>query len=245
MSSLNQQFLLSESTQRSISWRVRSGFYTSDEIIDLVVDQASTEQNTLRSKAKRIIRPFLAAEWSAQLERQQAWPPGDTISDKLTKAFECLERRHKIIARMNFTCCQTCGISEAFGEADEDDVTGYVFFHEQDTEYLVDGGVLSLRFGSFTKSKRKNERVGNIIVKSLRSAGLRASCGNDVGILVEFEEWRRRLCEDEEVEDVADDDFDSDFVSESDGDMEEVIDDDFDSDFVSGSGGDLELGPDA
>lgn len=137
---------------------------------------------------------------------------------------------------MNFTCCRTCGISEAYGEADADDVNGYVFFHEQDTEDVVEGGELRLRYGSFTKSKRKNEHVGDVIVKSLRRAGLRVSWANDGGIVVECDEWRRRLCEDEDVEDVADDDFDSDCVSD-DVDMEDMTDEGFDSDCVSGLDG--------
>lgn len=216
MSAPNQQELLSDSTQASISWRVRSGFYASDKIVESLVDVVSHEQSISNNEAKRRIRAVLAAEWSAHLQRQQSWPPGPTISDRLAKAFEVLERRHGIIAKMNFTCCQGCGISEIGQDVDDDDTYGYVFFHEQDTEAAVDGMGLSLAFGSFTKSKRKSELVADKIIKSLRRAGVKANWEGDVGkrITVECDEWRRRFGEDEDMDDIADDDFDTECVSD-------------------------------
>ncbi|KAL2802874.1 hypothetical protein BJX63DRAFT_425737 [Aspergillus granulosus] len=149
----------------SITWRVKSGFYTSDETIET--------------------------------------------------AFSSLERNHSILARMNFTCCQTCGIDEISGDQDEDS-RGYVFFHKQDTEGVtLNGEDLCLAFGSFKKSEKRNRAVGEVIVRSLKRGGLRVEWEGNMGrrITVHREEWRRRIGEDEEVEDVSDEDFNSEFLS--------------------------------
>ncbi|KAI9147565.1 hypothetical protein HJFPF1_12591 [Paramyrothecium foliicola] len=208
----------------AISWKVRSGFYTSDEIVEEVVYNVSHEFPGLPEKeVRRAVRCHVAAEWATQLERQRSWPATITSSDKVLKAFDSLERNHKILARLNFTCCQTCGIEE-LQEESEDDSHGYVFFHHQDTENVVSTGNLHLCFGSFTKSERKNQQVGNTIVKSLRRAGLGVEWAGDTDrrIVVRCGEWRRKLREDEEVEDIEDDNFDPDDISslESDADTE-------------------------
>jgi hypothetical protein len=211
--------------QRSIAWRVRSGFYTSDEIVETVAGsivhnqtQRPGEQDTniSLSQAKRVIRPLLALEWARQLEPQQSWPRDQpTIADKIAKAFSSLERNHGVLARMNFTCCATCGIEEISEDRDED-TRGYVFFHEQDMEAVaMDGGELSLVFGSFSKSDKKNCAVGEVIARSLRRAGLKVEWEREAGkrIRVVCGEWKKRASEDEEVEDVGDVDFNSECLS--------------------------------
>ncbi|KAL2869381.1 uncharacterized protein BJX67DRAFT_370941 [Aspergillus lucknowensis] len=199
--------------RESIAWRVKSAFYTPDEIVDIVSESIAddeTENQITLSAAKRAVRSALALEWAAQLERQRSWPIDQpTVSEKLARAFGSLEQNHQILARMNLACCQRCGVDEISGDRDEDVTRGYVFFHEQDTEGVVDGGDLHLAFGSFTKSERKNIDVGSIIVRSLRRAGLSVEWPENAGtrILVRCGEWRRRFEEMEDFEDVQDFDF--------------------------------------
>lgn len=256
-----EAFQLNIETKNSIIWRVRSGFYTCDEIVASTAESIADEtQGITPQRASRAVRAVVAAEWAAQLERQQAWPPDEsTISEKLANAFSSLERNHKILARMNFTCCQTCG-AQALSEDRDDDSRGYVFFHEQHTEGVVassglggsGGGVLPLVYGSFTRSEKKTHEVGDIIVKSLRRAGLRPEWTRETGrvIKVRCDEWRRRLEGDEDLEDVADDDFDPDCVmmSSSESELEPEPDTVSDLDLadeldIRGSfGSDLEVG---
>jgi hypothetical protein len=211
---VEQEQSLGRDVKEAITWRVRSGFYTSDEIVNSTADWASREGDLTIQEAKRRVRRAVAIEWTAQLEKQQAWPDEPTVSDKLGKAFTSLERNHKILARINQMCCNTCGREEVAEDRDED-TRGYVFFHEQETESVVNGGDLHLAFGSFTKSEKKNRIVGDIIVRSLRWAGLSVEWTGDLRrkILVRCREWRRRFDGDEEIEDVNDDDFDTDCVS--------------------------------
>lgn len=223
--------LIDPGAEESIAWRIRWGFYTSDEIVAAIAESITHEPSsgiTLQT-AKRAIRPVVVTEWQAQLEIQKSWPGESTVSDKLTRAFSSLERNHNILARMNFTCCQTCGVAEPSGDRD-DHTRGYGFIHEQDTEHVVDGGDLCLTFGSFTKPDRKTRDVGGIIVRSLRRARLRVKWEMDPGKRTKVccGEWRRGFQEDEEMKDVADDDFDSDCVrsgeSESDPEPDTYLD---------------------
>ncbi|KAK3192872.1 hypothetical protein K4F52_001229 [Lecanicillium sp. MT-2017a] len=214
---VNDQEALRADRRNDIRWRVQSGFYTADEII-----HHFAEGMTL-SEAKKKVRSVVADEWAMQLEAQQTWPPGPTVSDKVATAFDSLERNHKILARMNCACCNSCGIAE-LGEDRDSDTRGYVFFHEQTTESVMDDGDLYLAYGSFSKSVRRNREVGETIVRSLRRAGLRVEWSGDEGrkILVRCGEWRRRLDGDDELEDIRDDSFDSDCMSSSEEEDEEA-----------------------
>ena len=216
MESSDQEIIVDADARGSIAWHVRSGFYDSDEIVSSITELVMEETpNATEQYATRAVRSIVAAEWAAQQERQHSWPDEPTVSDKLQRAFNSLERNHKIVARMNFACCQTCGVAEISGESDEDDDKGYVFFHEQDTEGAVESGDLYLAFGSFTQSEKKNLSVGDTIVRSLRRAGLSVVWARNTKsrIMVRCGSWRRKFQEDEDIEDVQDDDFDLDSVS--------------------------------
>lgn len=235
---------LEEQILEAINWRVGSGFYTPDEIMTAMTDSVTDNDKISHYKEfKRKIRQATDTRWEAQLAEESTWPLQPTISHKLETAFRSLERNHKILARMNHTCCQTCGVGELEDDAD-DDVRGYVFFHQQDTESVVSGSGLKLAFGSFTKSDKKNQTIGEVIVRSLRRAGLSVEWdGNPKNrIGVACAQWRRRLPVDEELDDAFDDDFDSDCASssgsseDSQSDLEEDVCEDSS---VSGSGGNV------
>lgn len=188
--------------RRLITWQIKSGFFTADEIIETVEDYLIDSQpDKTPSQAQDAIRPIVEHEWTSQLERQKSWPDEPTISEKLSKAFSSLERDHRILARMNFACCQRCGVSELSGESDED-TRGFVFFHAQDTETMAEGGDVLLSFGSFTKSEERTRAVGDVIAKSLRRAGLSVEWEGDTKkrMVVHCDEWRRRIREDGEVD---------------------------------------------
>ncbi|PGH02033.1 hypothetical protein AJ80_08927 [Polytolypa hystricis UAMH7299] len=197
------------------TWMIKSGFWRLSEIItstghsirDEAEDETMTFQDATR-QARKIVVPL----WRSQLAVQESWPADEiTVSDKLTRAFDSLERNHKIIARMNHECCQTCALATLGHDRDEDETKGYVFFHEQTTESVVEGGDVYLYHGSFTKSEKKNEEVARTIVRVLRRAGLTVQWEGDVGkaIVMSCEEWRRRLMVEEGDDEEEDDDYDT------------------------------------
>lgn len=74
----------------------------------------------------------------------------------LQKAFVDLNKNHQVIAVQNFTCCDHCGHAEIRNLIDEyvakfgAKPIGYVFFHQQDVENIIDNKTTHLSYGAFT-----------------------------------------------------------------------------------------------
>jgi hypothetical protein len=98
-----------------------------------------------------------------------------TDCDRLDAAFSSLERQG-IVARQNWTCCQTCGhaeIADAMEEARQSgEVRGYTFFHQQDTDSAVEGYGLWLAYGSTEDDDAATVAIGHSVCNALRDAGL-------------------------------------------------------------------------
>lgn len=65
---------------------------------------------------------------------------------RLTKAFEEIAAQN-VLALQNFSCCGTCGSTEAAEEMYEHNNWGYIYFHEQDTETLMETAETYLGYG--------------------------------------------------------------------------------------------------
>lgn len=80
----------------------------------------------------------------AQLAQWQELP-----KTPLTQAFEALAERG-IVARENFTCCGTCASAEIGGERDDSrQWRGYIYYHQQDTDRLIDDRSTYIGYGAF------------------------------------------------------------------------------------------------
>jgi hypothetical protein len=70
-------------------------------------------------------------------------------TSRTVAAFEELGT-HGVIARADFSCCGTCASGEIWGERDDTrHWTGYVYFHQQDTDRLVESGETYIGYGAF------------------------------------------------------------------------------------------------
>jgi hypothetical protein len=69
----------------------------------------------------------------------------------LKTAFAELRSKHKLIARQNFMCCNSCGCSAigtvAKGKPRDRRPKGYVFFCKQDGQHLKNSGRVHVGFG--------------------------------------------------------------------------------------------------
>src|SRR6185437_11794022 len=132
----------------------------------------------------------------------------DTVAEnkeKLNQAFKFL-RKNGMIARQNFTCCQSCG-GYAIGTYMEGQLDkgksqlGYVFYHHQDAEALKSDGYRSdgnlyLAYGDGSTNKYPNnvpkssEEIGKMIFLALTQAGLVVEWNgdSDTRILVKMAE---------------------------------------------------------
>lgn len=64
-------------------------------------------------------------------------------------AFEELNA-NGVVARANFTCCRPCATAEIGDERDDSrHWTGYIYFHSQDTDRLVEVGSTFVGYGGF------------------------------------------------------------------------------------------------
>lgn len=100
----------------------------------------------------------------------------------LRAAFSKL-RAEGIVARMNFACCQSCGLAELPQE--EANKNGYVFYHHQDAERLKNKGEVWLAWGIAGTGKNKQEKFGRRVCDILEGAGLRIFWNGDASRRIE------------------------------------------------------------
>lgn len=108
-----------------------------------------------------------------------------TDKKKLAIAFQAL-RRTGIAARMNFSCCGSCGSYELANRFTNDDARGYIFYHKQEGarvrgERLPDGG-LYLHWAARTTDTEMN--IASDIVMALNTAGLHAEMPKDISACI-------------------------------------------------------------
>lgn len=83
---------------------------------------------------------------------------------KIDEAFDKLNELG-ILARKDWTCCQTCGHYEIKDELKECGLTNYVFYHDQDTDYLNERGFTYIAYGLDKKAKK-------VVMKVFKHYGL-------------------------------------------------------------------------
>jgi hypothetical protein len=76
----------------------------------------------------------------------------------MATAFTALRKKHSLVARQHYRCCQGCALKELSIEynavACDDKPPGYVFFHRQDAKHLKESGWAYVRFGVFAKKRK-------------------------------------------------------------------------------------------
>jgi hypothetical protein len=169
---------------------VRAGFDAFEEVIDDVAD-AMTDEHPGIDWRPQIEQATLAA-FNAHRREQFTWPV-PTDCDRLDRAFAALNSAG-IVARQNFACCQNCGHDEIMDEvreaAETIDVRGYVFYHMQDTDSVLEDGTLFLAFGG----RDDQQAVAWEIVEALKREALDVEWNGEVSkrIVVKNLKWLRR-----------------------------------------------------
>jgi len=165
---------------------LEEGYLSFEEMVRSLQDMSEAEPPITSAQAREILAPM----WRERVAVQADW--GVTDCDRLTEAFAELDGAG-IVAREHFACCQNCGTSEIWGEADPEH-RGYVFFHMQDTETAGDG-VLYLAYGSRSNLAEETVAVGHEVVKVLQAHGFRTSWDGSERTRLQITdlEWRKRL----------------------------------------------------
>ena len=198
--------LVRAEASRLISPGFRTRAQVREEMIDLFEDEGLEMFGDGQPLSRDEIAAIVDDVWAERLRAQQTWF-GLSDADRLESAFAELEASG-IVARMNFSCCGSCGHAEIAGEVAEDrSPRGYVFFHMQDADALVEADAPSLYFdygawsgdgGPYPDRESYAAAavaIGHDIVHTLGAAGLRVEWNGDLGrrICVVGLDWRRRL----------------------------------------------------
>ena len=184
---------LEREVHETVVRRVIEGFESRDEIIAGVVDELAQEYDAVALRTA-VVR-LADLELAAQRERERLWTE-PTDCDRLDQAFAALEK-NGIIARQNYSDCQTCGVAQISEEMAKlhqagKPVRGYVFYHEQDTEGAADGG-LYLSYGAENGEGQDSVAVGRDIVRELDHHRLKTVWNGDLSERINVQlDWRRR-----------------------------------------------------
>jgi len=190
---MNQQELLRE-LEASIITQVRSGYSSRGQVLETVREEYLNDSAFTPWLTEDRVRQMIDQAITQQLQAQRTWPR-HTDCDALDAAFAVLEREG-IVARQDYSCCQTCGHNNIQRElAQNSGVRGYVFFHHHDTEMALAGHGLMLSYSAMRDNEREQVQVGQRIVFALRDAGLETAwSGNPYErIYIRHFNWQRRF----------------------------------------------------
>ena len=189
---------------RDLIWMqlVRGNDCLNDHAFEIACAVEDEGDGTLSDEQCRAIAQYLI-----DARRAQQAGFGDVPATRLDRAFEALRRAH-VVAEQDFACCNTCGHAEIEGGQGD---LGYVFFHQQDTERLVESGSTYLSYGIFwpahiseeeykalNNSRRKElydattvKLMRTIVIPILQEHGIGVSWEGDVDtrILLTGVEW--------------------------------------------------------
>jgi hypothetical protein len=177
-----------------IAYRIREGFESVHEIVENAASyvRETHGRDDLQPEIKRLTAELLAAH-----QAEQAGWDGPTDCDRLDEAFAALNQQG-IVARQDFSCCNNCGFTEIWDEIEEEEkrqpVEGYVFYHLQYTERVIETRQLLMAYGCIEDDDAALVRVANKIVTELRRVGLDATWQGTARhpLVVNGIVWRRR-----------------------------------------------------
>lgn len=184
----NPEDLIAE-VRELITREVNAGFASDEEIREQVLEMVSEDEEPDDGLLDRIDE-LLEKAVVTRAGEQESWS-GLTDCDRLDAAFAELESSG-IVCRQNWTCCQTCGLAEIGGEMKRT-TRGYAFYHQQDTERVVEDGVLLLAYGACSDLKTEQVEVANEIARTIRENGLEVDWDGSLEkrIVVKVD-WKKR-----------------------------------------------------
>jgi hypothetical protein len=133
-----------ESEFRELAWSwILVGQTDSEEFVDYCLDDQDDYPLTAEQTAD-------AFEFLVDVRReQQAYWTEEETTPPLMGAFEALAEVG-VLARAGFTCCGTCGSAEIGDERDDSRIwRGYVFYHSQDAERMIEERSTYVGYGAF------------------------------------------------------------------------------------------------
>ncbi|WP_072396660.1 hypothetical protein [Hyphomicrobium sp. CS1GBMeth3] len=177
---------------------VARGDRTFAEVVEEAVEHLLEENEDADPTAvERVCETEIDKIFAAHLAAQATWPQV-TDCDRLDRAFDALNGSG-IVARQDFTCCQNCGLAEIGDEIQAAvnagfDVSGFTFYHAQDTDRATEGHGLYLTYGHVDGDEANSVAIGRTIVAALREAGLETDWDGTIRQRIGVRlDWQRRI----------------------------------------------------
>lgn len=166
----------------------KSGFFSIDEIIEILEDQ------------------FI--DYEIDFSKFNI-----SLNDFNNKNFSILEEIFKKLAKKSIICVHNCGYDFKEGVDDIYELyihlinnnyscEGFCFYTFEDVERVIDQNILKLTFGDFDRDENKSLKIGNIIYQSLIDANFNVKWDKNVNCPIEIIdfEWDKKFSEDTEYE---------------------------------------------
>src|SRR5262245_37505624 len=107
---------------------------------------------------------------TTQAQYREAQQYIQMLQERLTAAFEAMRTTGRIVAEEDFCDCQSCGLGGV--EDIRENEVAYVFYHNQDTEAMLEDGEVYLSYGTFDGNEYRQIAIGRIVSGYLQEAGL-------------------------------------------------------------------------
>ncbi|MEV6282435.1 hypothetical protein [Kribbella sp. NPDC051770] len=155
-----------EDLREQVELWVRPGFLTRAEVLEYAREFRDDDEMPVDDQQ---LEALVDDVWNGRLADEASWP-AHTDADRVAAAFAELDA-NGVVARMNFTCCQTCGVTEIDDERPTDrPSSGYVFFHQQDAERLADDPAhLFLAYGTLDPEKGRVAEQDQAVGEQIRA----------------------------------------------------------------------------
>ncbi|MGL5808398.1 MAG: DUF6891 domain-containing protein [Nocardioides sp.] len=137
-----------EAELRELAWSwILVGSTDAEDFAEYHLDDQPDDYPLDAARTEEVFAHLLAARRA----QQGGWSAEET-TPPLARAFEALADIG-VLARGSFTCCGTCGHAEIGDERDDSRVwRGFVYYHSQDTEQLIESRSTYVGYGVFLEA---------------------------------------------------------------------------------------------
>jgi len=190
---------LIEEVNYEISVLIDSGFYNSNEVLEIIEEQFMDEEISLLE-----IENIISDKYNEKIAKEKKWER-PTDFDRLKTSFIQLNKNN-ILAIHNAGYTVSEGVEdsvEVFHHLKTKDIVpeGFCFYHFQDIERAIESKLLNIAFGDFESSEKKALEIGKKIVDVLESNNFLVNWNEDIDMRIEINPfcWEK-FFDDEEYE---------------------------------------------
>lgn len=173
---------LIEEINYEIQLLIKSGFYSKEEILELIEDEFIEENISLDKLEDLISKNYETIDI----------PNQDSVDfNKLENVFNQLTGLNEIITIHNAGYDLEEGVQDAFElfvhlRNNNYSPKGFCFYSFEDIEIAIEEETLSLVFGDFESDEKKALKIGKIIVEALESNGFNIKWNNSLDSPIEI-----------------------------------------------------------